>query len=87
MMGLAIGDGFHVEGATRASRIERWRERREARAFEALITDLRRKLENRGVCRHCGREVGLLPGAEASVTRYHRDVAGAPCVGRGRMAA
>ena len=86
MMGLAIPHGFHVENG-KASRLERWRERREARAFEVLVTELRRLLENRGVCRYCTREVGLLPGAEGNVTRYHRDGAGAPCVGRGRAAA
>jgi hypothetical protein len=85
-LGLDLSDGFQIEG-TKASRIARWLERREARAFDELVTALRRKLHNRGVCRFCGREVGLLPGAIGNVTRYHRDVAGAPCVGRGRAAA
>jgi hypothetical protein len=86
MICLPIPYGFHPDN-TKASRLERWRERREARAFEQLVTTLRRKLENRGVCRHCGREVGLLPGAAASVTRYHFNGDGMPCVGRGRVAA
>ena len=86
MIALPIPFGFHADN-TRASRLERWRERRDERAFEALVTTLRRKLENKGVCRHCGREVGLLPGELVAVTRYHRNVAGAPCVGRGRAAA
>ena len=86
MISLRIPDGFHLDNS-RASRLERWRERREARAFEQLVTELRRKLEHRGVCRWCAREVGLLPGVEGSVTRYHYDVAGSPCVGRGRAAA
>lgn len=85
MSGLAIPHGYHLE-ESRASRIERWREQREARAFEQLVTTLRRKLENKGECRHCGREVGLLPGVVGNVVRYHRDVEGAPCVGRGRAA-
>lgn len=85
-MGLAIPHGFHADN-TRASRLERWREAREARGFEELITRLRRKMENRGECRHCGREVGLLPGDETSVTRYHRDNLNRPCPGRGKAAA
>lgn len=84
-MGLSIQHGFHLEN-TRASRLERWREAREARSFEELVTRLRRVMENRGVCRHCKREVGLLPGVEGSVTRYHRDDANKPCTGRGRAA-
>jgi hypothetical protein len=86
VIALPIPFGFHRDN-TRASRLERWRERREARAFDKLVTELRRKLENKGVCQHCGREVGLLPGVVGNVTRYHRNVAGAPCVGRGRAAA
>lgn len=86
LMGLDLSEGFQIEG-TRAWGIARWLERREARAFEALVTTLRRKMQNRGVCRHCGREVGLLPGELVSVTRYHRNTDGAPCVGRGRAAA
>jgi hypothetical protein len=85
-LGLDLTDGFQIEG-TKASRIARWLERREARAFDELVTELRRKLTNRGVCRFCAREVGLLPGAVGNVTRYHHDVDGRPCVGRGRGAA
>lgn len=85
-MGLAVPHGFHVDD-TKASRLERWRDRREARAFEELVTKLRRRLENRGVCRFCTREVGLLPGVAGSVTRYHFNGDGMPCVGRGRPAA
>jgi hypothetical protein len=86
VIGRVIPHGFHVVGG-KASRLEQWRERREARAFDELVTKLRRKFENKGVCRHCGREVGLLPGEFVAVTRYHRNAAGAPCVGRGRAAA
>jgi hypothetical protein len=85
-MGLLVPHGFHVENS-KASRLERWRERREARAFEELVTRLRRVFHNKGVCRHCAREVGLIPGVEGSVTRYHRDNENKPCVGRGRASA
>lgn len=75
-------EGFQIEG-TRAAGIARWQERREAKKFDALVTQLRRKLTNRGLCCYCKREVGLVPGAQASVTRYHR-VADGPCPGRGQ---
>jgi hypothetical protein len=84
--GLEGFDGFQIEGS-RASRIARWFERREARAFEQLVTQLRRKMQNRGVCRHCGREVGLLPGELVTVARYHFNTEGMPCIGRGRQVA
>lgn len=37
--GDGVPDGFHVEG-TRAERLERWREAREAREFDALCAQL-----------------------------------------------
>jgi len=81
-----IPDGFHVVGG-RDERIALWRERKYERAVDELLARLERVARNRGVCRHCAREVGLMPGELGSVTRYHQDRAARPCIGRGRAAA
>jgi hypothetical protein len=78
-----IPDGFHVAGG-RAERLARWREQREERAVDELLARLERAARNRGLCRHCGREVGLVPGQLGNVARYHQDRDRRPCVGRGR---
>jgi hypothetical protein len=83
---VAIPDGFHVVGG-KADRLARWKERKAERAVDELLTRLDRAARNRGVCRYCSREIGLIPGPLGSVTRYHQDRAERPCVGRGRLAA
>jgi len=83
---VAIPEGFHVVGG-KAERLARWAERKAERAVDELLERLELTASNRGHCRHCGRAVGLIPGALGSVTRYHQNRAGAPCVGRGRPAA
>ncbi len=81
----AIPDGFHVVGG-RAERLARWQERRDERKVDELVARLQRQALNRGLCRHCGRDVGLIAGELVSVTVYHRDLRGWPCAGRGRPA-
>lgn len=78
-------DGYHaVDG--RAARIEEWRERKEARAFEVFCAALRRRLHDRGVCRFCSREISMVPGVDGSVLRYHYDASKRRCPGSGRSA-
>ena len=82
---MPVPEGFHVLGG-RDERIARWREARDERAVDELVARLARAARNRGLCQHCGREVGLQPGELGSVTTYHHDRAHRPCVGRGRPA-
>ena len=83
---MIVPDGFHIIG-TKLERLARWREQREQRSFDRLLEELRRKMQGRGLCRFCTREVGLLPGTVGSVTRFHFDGEGRRCVGAGRAPA